>query len=96
MRGGRDGSSRRQWSRLIGQLGEDRRHLIVDLIHCLQMRGVPVLDVRRAMTEAQAGDGVQADFGHLRVDLALAEQSLELLMSRAVGDMILSDARSSS
>lgn len=78
------GSSDPYKAMLLEQLREDRRLILVDLIRCLLLRGVPVPEVRALMTEMVGPVDPDAGEEVLRLDLAIAERKLELALRRAL------------
>jgi hypothetical protein len=77
---------------LLEQLREDRRLLLVDLVRCLLLRGLPVPEVRAAMTEVLAPADPEGDPDLLRAELEVAERRLELALRRALADALVSRA----
>ena len=80
------------WTTLLERLREDRRLLLVDLVRCLLLRGLPVPAVQAVMTEVVGPAEPDDDFDFLRVDLEIAERKLELRLRRALGDPLVSQA----
>jgi hypothetical protein len=80
------------WAMLLEQLREDRRLLLVDLVRCLLLRGLPVPEVRAAMTEVLAPADPEGDPDLLRADLEIAERKLELALRRVLADALVSQA----
>ena len=60
----------------VEQIREDRRLILVDLVRCLLLRGVPVPEVRSLVTEVLGRVNPEADEEVLRLDLAIAERKL--------------------
>jgi hypothetical protein len=77
---------------LLEQLREDRRLLLLDLVRCLLLRGLPVPEVRAAMTEVLGPADPESDPELLRADLEIAERRLELALRRALADASVSRA----
>jgi hypothetical protein len=75
----------------IEQVREDRRLILVDLVRCLLLRGVPVPEVRSIMTEVLGPVDLTAE-EVLRLDLAIAERRLELALRNALADAQMSEA----
>ncbi len=80
------------WAMLLEQLREDRRLLLVDLVRCLLLRGLPVPEVRAAMTEVLGPADPEDDPDLLRADLEIAERKLELALRRVLADALVSQA----
>jgi hypothetical protein len=80
------------WTMLLEQLREDRRLLLVDLVRCLLLRGLPVPEVRAAMTEVLGPADPEGDPDLLRADLEIAERKLELALRRVLADVLVSQA----
>jgi hypothetical protein len=76
----------------VEQVREDRRLILVDLVRCLLLRGVPVPEVRSLMTEVLGPVDPEADEEVLRLDLAIAERKLELALRNALADAQISQA----
>jgi hypothetical protein len=76
----------------IEQVREDRRLILVDLVRCLLLRGVPVPEVRSIMTEVLGPVDPTAEGEVLRLDLAIAERRLELALRNALADAQMSEA----
>jgi hypothetical protein len=68
----------------LEQLREDRRLLLLDLVRCLLLRGLPEAEVRTAMTEVLRPVDPTANLESLRLDLALADRKLELALRRVL------------
>jgi hypothetical protein len=77
---------------VIDQLCEDRRLLLVDLVRCLLLRGVPVPEVRRAITLVPAAAMPLADLDVIWIDVEMAEKKLHDALRRALEDPRLSDS----
>jgi hypothetical protein len=77
---------------VIEQLCEDRRLLLIDLIRCLLMRGVPVADVRRTITRLPCTAFAAADIDVIWIDVEIAERKLHRVLCAALQDPALSDA----
>ncbi len=75
----------------VEQLREDRRLILVDLVRCLLLRGVPVPEVRSVMTEMVGPVDPHAGEEVLRLDLAIAERKLELTLRRALAEAQVSE-----
>jgi hypothetical protein len=78
------------WPTLLEQVREDRRLLLVDLVRCLLLRGLPEAEVRAAMTEVVGPADPEADFDLLRLDLEIAERKLDLSLRRVLADALVS------
>ena len=78
------------WRVLLERLREDRRLLLVDLVRCLLLRGLPVPRVRAAMTEVLGPADPSTGFAALRADLELAERGLESQLRRVLADTLVS------
>jgi hypothetical protein len=83
------GGSYRQM--VIEQLCEDRRLLLVDLIRCLLLRGVPVPEVRRAITLVPTPTLTVADLDVIWIDVEIAERKLHRALRQALEDPLLSE-----
>lgn len=77
---------------VVEQLCEDRRLLLIDLIRCLLLRGVPVPDVQRTITDLP-GVAVPtvSDVDVIWIDVEIAERKLHKVLRRALEDPALSD-----
>lgn len=75
----------------IDQLCEDRRLLLIDLIRCLLLRGVPVAQVRRTVTQSPSSTLAATDLDLFWIDVEIAERKLHLSLRRALKDPALSD-----
>lgn len=78
------------WRSLLERLREDRRLLLVDLVRCLLLRGLPAPEVGAAMTEVLGPADPAAGPAALRADLGRAERGLELRLRRALADALVS------
>jgi hypothetical protein len=77
---------------VIEQLCEDRRLLLVDLIRCLLLRGVPVPEVRKAITAAPSAAIPVIDVDVIWIDVEIAEKRLHQALRGALEDPKLSDS----
>lgn len=76
----------------VEQLCEDRRLLLIDLIRCLLLRGVPVPEVRRSITRGPTAPFAAADIDVIWIDVEIAERKLHLALRRALNDPALTDS----
>lgn len=76
---------------VIDQLCEDRRLLLVDLMRCLLLRGVPVPEVREAVAGGTCSALPVADIEVVWIDVEIAERRLHLVLRRALEDAALSE-----
>ncbi len=77
---------------VIEQLCEDRRMLLVDLIRCLLLRGVPVPEVRRSVTDEALCALPVVDTEVVWIDVEIAERKLHHVLRQALGDAMLTDS----
>lgn len=77
---------------VVEQLLEDRRLLLIDLMRCLLLRGVPEVDVRQAVTEGAFTSLPTVDVEVAWIDVEIAERKLHLALRSALEDPTLSDA----
>ena len=80
------------WAMLLEQIREDHRLLLVDLVRCLLLRGLPVPEVRAVMTEIVGPVDPEVGFELLRFDLEIAERKLELALRRVLADTLVSQS----
>lgn len=78
------------WLTRLEQAREDRRLLLVDLVRCLLLRGLPEAEVRAAMTEVLGPSDPDAGPDLLGIDLEIAERKLELSLRRVLADGLVS------
>jgi hypothetical protein len=78
------------WPTPLEQIREDRRLLLVDLVRCLLLRGLPEAEVRAAMTEVVGPADPEAGLDLLRIDLEIAERKLDLSLRRVLADALVS------
>lgn len=78
------------WLTRLEQAREDRRLLLVDLVRCLLLRGLPEAEVRAAMTEVLGPSDLEAGPDLLGIDLEIAERKLELSLRRVLADGVVS------
>lgn len=76
---------------VIEQLCEDRRLLLVDLIRCLLLRGVPVPEVRKSIKLAPCAAIPVIDVDVLWIDVEIAEKRLHQALRAALEDPQLSE-----
>lgn len=76
---------------VLEQCCDDRRRLVVDILRCLLLRGVPIAEARRAITLAPPAALTGVDVDVLWIDVEMAERKLHRAMSRALVDAALSD-----
>ena len=76
---------------VLDQLCEARRLLLIDLIRCLLLRGVPVPDVRKAVTAIPPSLTVCGDDAIVSADIGIAERKLHATLRRALSDPCLSE-----
>lgn len=76
---------------VIEQLCEDRRLLLVDLIRCLLLRGVPVPEVRRSVTDQALCALPVVDTEVVWIDVEIAERKLHRMLREALEDVSLSE-----
>lgn len=77
---------------VIEQLCEDRRLLLVDLIRCLLLRGVPVPKVRKAVVLAPPATIPAVDVDVIWIDIEIAEKRLHQALRTALRDPRLSES----
>jgi hypothetical protein len=78
---------------VLDQLCEDRRLLLVDLIRCLLLRGVPVPDVRKAITLTPPSLMMTVtDIDVVWIDVEMAEMRLHHALRDALADWRLSES----
>jgi hypothetical protein len=77
---------------VIEQLCEDRRLLLIDLIRCLLLRGMPVADVRRTITSLPCTGFAAADIDVIWIDVEIAERKLHRALRAALQDQAVSDS----
>jgi hypothetical protein len=77
---------------VIEQLCEDRRLLLVDLIRCLLLRGVPVSEVRKSITLAPVAAIPVVDVDVIWIDVEIAEKKLHGALRSALEDPMLSES----
>lgn len=76
----------------IEQLCDDRRRLVIDLIRCQLLRGVPEDQVRRSITGQPAGPlHAVMDVDVVWIDVEIAERKLHMVLRRALEDPALSE-----
>ncbi len=76
---------------VVEQLCEDRRLLLVDLIRCLLLRGVPVPEVRRSVTDEAMSALPVVDIDVVWIDVEIAERKLHRVLRKALEDAALSE-----
>ena len=76
---------------VIDQLCEDRRLLLVDLMRCLLLRGVPVPEVRETVVGEPTASLPVADIGVVWIDVEIAERNLHLVLRHTLEDNALSE-----
>lgn len=79
-------------SLVLEQCCDDRRRLVVDILRCLLLRGVPIPEARRAITLAPLCGLTGVDVDVLWIDVEMAERRLHRAMSRALRDSVLSES----
>lgn len=77
---------------VIEQLLEDRRLLLIDLMRCLLLRGVPEAEVRHAVTQGAFTSLPTVDVDVAWIDVEIAERKLYLVLRAALEAPTLSDA----
>ena len=77
---------------VIEQLCEDRRLLLVDLIRCLLLRGVPVPEVRKVITLLPMAMPTVTDLDVIWIDVEIAERKLHRALRSALENAHLSDS----
>jgi hypothetical protein len=77
---------------VIEQLCEDRRLLLIDLIRCLLLRGVPVPEVRKLITLVPMALPTVADLDVIWIDVEIAERKLHRSLRSALVNPHLSDS----
>lgn len=77
---------------VLDQLCEDRRLLLVDLIRCLLLRGVPVPEVRRAITATPKPLFTVVDLDIRWIDVELAELKLHRALRQVLSHPALSES----
>jgi hypothetical protein len=78
------------WPTPLEQIREDRRLLLVDLVRCLLLRGLPEAEVRAAMTEVLGPADPEAGLDLLMIDLEIAGRKLDLSLRRVLADGLVS------
>ena len=78
------------WLTQLEQVREDRRLLLVDLVRCLLLRGLPEAEVRAAMTEVLGPSDPEAGPELLGIDLEIAGRKLELSLRRVLAGAMVS------
>ena len=78
------------WLTQLEQVREDRRLLLVDLVRCLLLRGLPEAEVRAAMTEVLGPSDPEAGPELLGIDLEIAGRKLELSLRRVLAGALVS------
>jgi hypothetical protein len=76
---------------VVDQLCEDRRLLLVDLIRCLLLRGVPVPEVRKSITLAPPALIPVVDLDVIWIDVEIAEKKLHQALRQALRNPLLTD-----
>lgn len=76
---------------VLEQCCDDRRRLVVDILRCLLLRGVPIPEARRAITLAPQAALMGVDLDVLWIDVEMAERKLHRAMSHALRDTALSE-----
>lgn len=76
---------------LVEQFCEDRRLLLVDLMRCLLLRGVPVPEVRRSVTDEALFALPVVDAEGVWIDVELAERRLHAVLRQALEHVNLSE-----
>lgn len=76
---------------VLEQCCDDRRRLVVDILRCLLLRGVPIPEARRAITLAPMASLMGVDVDVLWIDVEMAERKLHRAMSRALRNPALSE-----
>jgi len=76
---------------VLDQCCDDRRRLVVDILRCLLLRGVPVPIARRAITPTSTPPFTGVDLDVLWIDVEMAERKLHRALSRALRDPTLSE-----
>lgn len=75
----------------IEQLCEDRRLLLVDLIRCLLLRGVPVPEVRRSVVDEAMSALPIVDAALVWIDVEIADRRLHAMLQAGLDDPTLSE-----
>ena len=78
------------WLTQLEQVREDRRLLLVDLVRCLLLRGLPEAEVGAAMTEVLGPSDPEAGPELLGIDLEIAGRKLELSLRRVLAGALVS------
>ena len=68
---------------VLDQCCDDRRRLVVDILRCLLLRGVPVPIARLAITPTSRPPFTGVDLDVLWIDVEMAERKLHRALSRA-------------
>lgn len=72
------------------QICEDRRLLLIDLVRCLLLLGVPVPAVRKLITAPPPALVIDGDGDLVSADIEIAEQRLQMLLRQTLSDPLIS------
>lgn len=70
---------------------DDRRRLLVDILRCMLLRGVPVPEARHAITPPPPAVLTGVDLDVLWIDVEFAERKLHRAMAKAIKNPELSE-----
>jgi hypothetical protein len=76
---------------VLEQMCEDRRLLLIDLVRCLLLRGLPVPEVQESITAVPAHPATLAGVDVMWINVEFAERKLHLTLRGIIEDPAVTD-----